>query len=255
MKNEYLTTEIRESIGIITLNYSQTLNSINEKMMSELVEQLQEYEQNEQVKVIVLKGIEKSFAAGLDIKELANDLNDAKTSVRHMQKDFNSLLRIQKPIIAVVSGFALGAGCEIVLACDIVIAADNAKFGLPELSLGLLPCFGGCGLLAARIGKAKAMDIVLSGKAMSADEAEQAGLVSRVVTPEALDEEYLKLARRIASFSQDAVLAAKKVICEQSAPSHLFFENLFSLNRIESEEFRQILQTYAAKKPSEAENA
>lgn len=248
MTTEYITKEIRENIGIITLNNPQTLNSINEKMMEELTDLLQRFDKDEQVKVIVLKGIEQSFAAGLDIKTLAADLSGAKISLQKMQEEFNSVLRLQKPLIAAVSGFALGVGCELVLACDIVLATNNAKFGLPELSLGLLPCFGGCGLLATRIGKAKAMDLILTGKAMSADEAEQCGLISRIVTPESLEEEYLKVARRISMLPQDAVATAKKSICEQTLSSHLFFENLFSLNRIESEEFRQVLQAYAAKK-------
>ena len=252
MKTDYIATEIRENIGIITINNPQTLNSINEQTMCALVEQLQKYDQNNLIKVIVLKGIEQSFVAGLDVKALAADLGEAKTSIQNMQNYFNLILRIQKPIIAAVSGFALGVGCELALACDIVLATDDARFGLPELSLGLLPCFGGCSLLSARIGKAKAMDVILSGKAMSAEEAEQSGLVSRLVTSESLEEEYLKLARRISTLPQEAVLAAKKVICEQNSVTHIYFENLFSLNRIESEEFRQILQAYAAKKPSDA---
>ena len=248
MITDYIIPEIRENIGIITLNNPQTLNSINKKMMQELSEQLLIFDQNEQVRVIVIKGIEQAFAAGLDIKDFAIDSNEAKKSLQEMQENFALIFKIKKPLIAAVSGFALGTGCEIALACDIVLATDDAKFGLPELSLGLLPCFGGCSLLVKRVGKAKAMDMILTGRAMLADEAEQCGLISRVVSAESLEEEYIKVARRISAIPQEAVVAAKKVISEHSVVSHMSYENLFSLNYIESESFRQNLQIYASKK-------
>ena len=144
MKIDYIAAEVRENIGIITLNNPQTLNSINEKMLGELSWQIGEFEKNEQVKVMVIKGIEKSFAAGIDIKELAANLGNAQDIMRNMQKHFGTLRNARKPIIAAISGFALGIGCEIALSCDIVLASDSARFGLPELSIGLLPCFGGC---------------------------------------------------------------------------------------------------------------
>jgi len=250
MRAEYIAAEIRENMGVITLNNTQNLNSVNEKMLRELAEQITEYEDHQTVKVIVIKGTEKSFAAGLDIKNLAANLGQAKEILQNMQLSFQTLREAKKPLIAAVSGFALGIGCEIALCCDIVLATDNARFALPELSIGLLPCFGGCGLLTARIGKARAMDMILSGRALLAEDAEKAGIVSRIVTDEALTEEYTKLAQRIADLPKNTVLSAKKIIRYYAEPQAQAFENLLSLNSVDSSEFKQTLMTYAQKKTS-----
>ena len=245
MKIDYIAAEVRENIGIITLNNPQTLNSINEKMLGELSWQIGEFEKNEQVKVVVIKGIEKSFAAGIDIKELAANLSNAQDIMRNMQKHFDTLRHARKPIIAAISGFALGIGCEIALCCDIVLATDSARFGLPELSIGLLPCFGGCRMLVERIGKAKAMDMILTGRAISAEEAESAGLISRVVSEISMSEEYTKIARRIAALPQDTVSAAKKIMKQNEQTT---LENLLALNCIESGTFKNTLLNFARKK-------
>lgn len=255
MKAVFVSAEIRENMGVITLNNPQTLNAITENMLKELAAQIDEYEANSSVKVIVLKGIEKSFAAGLDIKYLAANLNTAKNILQNMQDAFVSISSAKKPLIAAVSGFALGIGCEIIMHCDIVLAADNARFGLPELSIGLLPCFGGCGLLAARVGKAKAMDMILSGRALTAEEAEHAGLVSRIVTEAAMTEEYTKLAKRIAGLPQNTVAAAKKVIKSHTDSAYGDVENLLGLSSVESADFRKTLMNFAQKKPSTPEKA
>ncbi len=247
MKIDYIAAEVRENIGIITLNNPQTLNSINEKMLGELSWQIGEFEKNEQVKVMVIKGIEKSFAAGIDIKELAANLGNAQDIMRNMQKHFGTLRNARKPIIAAISGFALGIGCEIALSCDIVLASDSARFGLPELSIGLLPCFGGCQMLVERIGKAKAMDMILTGRAISAEEAESAGLVSRVVSEISMSEEYTKIARRIAALPQDTVAVAKKIIKHSEQTT---LENLLALDCIESGTFKNTLLNFARKKQS-----
>ena len=250
MKAEYIAAEVRENIGVITLNNPDNLNSINQKMLRELSEQITEYDQTKNVRVIVLKGIEKSFAAGIDVKSLAANLSNAKEMLQEMQDSFQVFLKTKKPLIAVVSGFALGIGCEIVMCCDIVLATDTARFGLPELSIGLLPCFGGCHLLTQTVGKAKAMDMILSGRALLAEEAEKAGIVSRIVTEESLTEEYTKLAQRIASLPQNTVLRAKKIISQSVLSDLAETENLLSLSSVESSEFKQSLMAYAQKRPS-----
>lgn len=255
MKAEYIAAEIRENVGIITLNNPNNLNSINEKMLRELSDQILEYDNSKHVRVIVLKGIEKSFAAGLDVKSIAANLSNAKEILKNMQTSFQSILTAKKPLIAAVSGFALGIGCEIVMCCDIVLATETARFGLPELSIGLLPCFGGCHLLTKTVGKAKAMDMILSGRALLADEAEKAGLVSRIVTSESLTEEYTKLAQRIASLPQSTVLRAKRIISQAAQSPQAELENLLSLSSVESSEFKQSLMSYAQKKPSNAAKA
>lgn len=256
MKTEYIAAEVRDNnIGIITLNNPQTLNSVNEQMLGEFVWQLREFNNNEQIHVIVIKGIEKSFAAGIDIKELAANIGKAKIIMRNMQHNFQTLISCRKPLIAAVSGFALGIGCEIALCCDIVLATDNARFGLPELSIGLLPCFSGCGLLTERIGRAKAADMILTGRALSADEAETAGLVSRIVTAETLEEEYIKIARRIAALPQTPVSAAKRIISEHDQKTSADLETLLCLNCIESGDFKQTLKNFASPKSSGTEKA
>jgi len=253
MKSDYIAAERHDNIGIITLNNAKTLNSVNEKMLEELALKIREYDNLDQVKVIILKGIEKSFATGIDIKELAENIANARAIIARMQQSFEIIKNTNKPIIAVVSGFVLGIGCEIILSCDIVLATDNARFGLPELSIGLLPCFGGCGLLSNRIGKAKAMDMILTGKAFSADEAEQIGLISRIVTESAMVEEYTKIAQRIASLPPKTVSLAKKIITNGSLHQTINTENVISLNHIESGEFKQSLLNFANKTSSSTE--
>lgn len=249
MTNEFIATEINDSTGIITLNSPRSLNSFGEKMLHELVAQIKDFDNNEQVKVIVIRGIDQSFAAGIDIKELAADISHAKDKIRIMQNDFRIFFSVRKPIISLVSGFALGIGCEIVLCSDIVLATDNARFGLPELSIGLLPCFGGCRLLTSRIGKALASDMILTGRALSAEEAEKSGLVSRIVTKASIMEECTKIVRRISALPQDLVFTVKRLTGNYDIQSDLFLENQLSLNCFDSGDFRQALLTFAAQKP------
>ena len=250
MNTEYIATEIQENIGIITLNNPKTLNSINEKMIMELAFKIDEFNKINNVRVIVLKGIEKSFAAGIDIKELANNIGDAGKIIKNMQHCFDSIVNSEKPIIATVSGFALGIGCEIALACDIILATDSAKFGLPELSVGLLPCFGGCSMLMNNIGRAKMTDMLLTGKAMSADEAEKSGLISRIVTEDNLTEEYTKIAQRIAMLPQNSVTTAKKSVVALTSNQGINMEKIICLSHIESGDFKQTLKNFANKTSS-----
>ena len=254
MRNEFITAETRESIGIITINNPKNLNAINAKILQELAEQIEEYDNNNKILCIVLKGIEKSFAAGLDIKEIAANLSQAQTLMHDMQHNFQVLATAKKPLIAAVSGFVLGAGCEIVLGCDIVLATDSAKFGLPELSIGLLPCFGGVSALVSRIGKAKAMDMLLTGKALSADEAERAGLISRIVNESSLEEEYIKIGRRIAALPKNTVALLKKLIFETNKNQNVLLENVLSRYCLDSDDFKNSLANFAAKTTSTPPN-
>ena len=241
MDNKYIATEFHDFIGMITLNNPVSLNTVGEGMIHELALQISDFEKNPEVKAIVIRGTEKSFAAGLDIEELAKHPEAARSVIHHMQKDFQVLLCAEKPIISLVSGFALGIGCEIVLCSDIVLATDNARFGLPELSIFLLPCFGGCRLLSQRVGKAIAADMILTGRALSAEEAERHGLVSRIVTFSALMEESIKITRRLTNIPQNLLSTVKRLTKDNTVLSDLFLEQQLSLDCLDSEKFHQIL--------------
>ncbi len=241
MDNKYIAAEFHDFVGMITLNNPGTLNAVGENMLHELATQISDFEKNPEVKVIVIRGAEKSFAAGLDIKELATHQEEAKSKLHRMQTDFQALLYAKKPIISLVSGFALGIGCEIALCSDIVLATDNARFGLPELSIFLLPCFGGCRLLSQRVGKAVAADMILTGRALSAEEAERHGLVSRIVPFSALTEESVKITRRLANIPQNLLSTVKRLTNDNTVLSDLFLEQQLSLDCLDSEKFHQVL--------------
>lgn len=209
---ETLLTEQREAVMLITLNRPQALNALNSTVMRELAEALQVCDADDAIGAIVLTGSEKAFAAGADIKEM-----QPVTFVSAYLTDFlggwETIAATRKPIIAAVSGYALGGGCELAMICDFIVASDTAKFGQPEITLGIIPGMGGSQRLTRAIGKAKAMDLVLTGRMMDVAEAERAGLVARVVAPERLIDEALEAAAKIASFSRTAVLMGKEAVC------------------------------------------
>ena len=211
MAYENILTEIKGKVAIITLNRPKALNALNNAMMVEVARALDEFEEDAGVGCIILTGSEKAFAAGADIKEI-----QSLTYIDLINNDpiqvWDRIARSRKPVIAAVAGFTLGGGCEIAMMCDFMIAADNAKFGQPEITLGVLPGAGGTQRLTRLIGKSKAMDMCLTGRMMGADEAEQSGLVSRVVPAEKLMDETLKAADKIASFSQPAVKLMKEAV-------------------------------------------
>ncbi len=208
---ETLLTERRDAVMLITLNRPQALNALNSTVMRELAEALRACDADDTVGAIVLTGSEKAFAAGADIKEM-----QPVTFVSAYLGDFlggwEAIAATRKPIIAAVSGYALGGGCELAMICDLIIASETARFGQPEITLGIIPGMGGSQRLTRAVGKAKAMDMVLTGRMMDATEAERAGLVARVVAPERLQEEALEAANKIASFSRTAVLMAKEAV-------------------------------------------
>ncbi len=211
MAYETILVETRGKVGLITLNRPQALNSLKSAVERDLVAALEAFEADAGIGAIVITGSEKAFAAGADIKEMSE-----KSYIDMYASDFfsgwDALLRIRKPIIAAVSGYALGGGCELAMMCDFIIAADNARFGQPEITLGVMPGMGGSQRLTRFVGKAKAMDMCLTGRMMDAAEAERAGLVSRVVPAGELIEETLKAAARIAEFSLPAVMMVKEAV-------------------------------------------
>lgn len=211
MAYETILVETRERVGLITLNRPKALNALNSKVLEEVVGALEAFDENPRIGAIVITGSEKAFAAGADIKEMAS-----KSYVDAYMEDlfagWEGLTRVRKPIIAAVAGYALGGGCELAMMCDIIIAAENAKFGQPEITLGVMPGMGGSQRLTRFVGKSKAMDMCLTGRFMEAEEAERSGLVSRVVPPGELIEEALKAAETIAGFSLPAVMMTKEAV-------------------------------------------
>lgn len=211
MAYETILVETRERVGLITLNRPKALNALNSKVLEEVVAAAKAFDENPRVGAIVLTGSEKAFAAGADIKEMASK-NYVDAYLEDLFAGWEGLTRVRKPIIAAVSGYALGGGCELAMMCDFIIAADNAKFGQPEITLGVMPGMGGSQRLTRFVGKSKAMDMCLTGRMMDAAEAERSGLVSRVVAPGELIEEALKAADKIADFSLPAVMMTKEAV-------------------------------------------
>ena len=211
MAYETILKEINGRVALLTLNRPQALNALNAQLISELNHALDELERDRDIGCIVLTGSAKAFAAGADIKEMA-ELTYPQIYLDDLFSDSDRVASRRKPIIAAVSGFALGGGCELALMCDFILAADNARFGQPEIKLGVLPGMGGSQRLTLAVGKAKAMDLCLTGRMMDAAEAERAGLVSRVVTHEQLLEEALAAAQAIAGMAPLAALANKEAV-------------------------------------------
>ncbi|MGD9786118.1 MAG: enoyl-CoA hydratase [Hyphomicrobiaceae bacterium] len=211
MAFECIVVETRGRVGLITLNRPKALNALNNQLIGELNSALDTFEADAGVGAIVITGSEKAFAAGADIKEM-----QAKTYQQVYAEDFISswerITRCRKPVVAAVAGFALGGGCELAMMCDFIIAADTAKFGQPEITLGIMPGAGGTQRLTRFVGKSKAMEMCLTGRMMDAAEAERAGLVSRVVAADALLDEALKAAGKIAAMSLPAVMMTKETI-------------------------------------------
>ena len=199
-------------VGVVTLNRPKQLNALNDQLMDELGAALKAFDADESVGCMVLTGSEKAFAAGADIGAMASYGFADVYKGDYITRNWEQIRQIRKPVIAAVSGFALGGGCELAMMCDFVIAAENARFGQPEIKLGIIPGAGGTQRLPRAIGKAKAMDLVLTGRMMDAQEAERAGLVSRVVALDKLMDEALAAALMICDYSQIAVMAAKESI-------------------------------------------
>jgi len=212
MAYEHILVETRGAVGLITLNRPKALNALSSPLMAELTQALDAFEADSSIGAMVLTGSEKAFAAGADIKEM-----QTKTWSEAYMEDFitagwERLTRCRKPVIAAVAGFALGGGCEVAMMCDFIIAADNAKFGQPEVNLGIPPGAGGTQRLTRFVGKSKSMEMCLTGRFMDAEEAERAGLVSRVVPAADLLDDAIKTAEAIASKSMAANMIIKEAV-------------------------------------------
>ena len=212
MAFETIIVEVEDHVALIRLNRPDALNALNSQLLGELAEALKEADENDKVRCIVLTGSEKAFAAGADIKEMSE-----KSFVDMFLSNFfagegDAVVNTRKPIIAAVSGYALGGGCELAMMCDFIIASDTAKFGQPEINLGVIAGIGGTQRLTRFVGKSKSMDMHLTGRFMDAEEAERSGLVSRVVPAKKLLEEAMVAAQKIADKSMPSVLAAKEAV-------------------------------------------
>ena len=246
-------TESRGRVGLITLNRPQALNALNNQLMREVMDVLESFDKDDDIGAMVITGNEKAFAAGADIKEMAD-----KSITEMMDRDhvavFGRIRTIRKPIIAAVSGWALGAGCEVAMACDMIVASESAKFGQPEITIGVIPGAGGTQRLVRAVGKAIAMEMILNNRTLNAQEAHQFGLVNRVVPVEGYLDEALKLADEIASRAPLALRAAKKLVnqsyeltlSEGLAEEKQAFYNLFA-----SEDQKEGMNAFIAKRKPE----
>jgi enoyl-CoA hydratase len=204
--------ERRGAVGIATLNRPQALNALNAPLIGELAAAIDEFEHDDAIGAIVLTGNDKAFAAGADVKEMAGKTYPETYLDDFITDGWERVAQCRKPVVAAVAGFALGGGCEIAMMCDIVVAADNARFGQPEITLGTIPGAGGTQRLARFVGKAKAMDLCLTGRMMDAAEAERAGLVSRIVPAADLLTEAVKVAERISEMSRPIAMMVKESV-------------------------------------------
>jgi enoyl-CoA hydratase len=256
MPEEAIVTETRRRVGVIRLNRPKALNALNATLKDELLAAAERFDADPNVGCIVITGSDKAFAAGADIKEMANK-SYIDVFAEDFAADYERLTRVRKPIVAAVAGFALGGGCELAMMCDVIIAADTAKFGQPEIKLGVIPGMGGTQRLIRAVGKAKAMDLILTGRMMDAVEAERSGLVARVVPASVLMEEAIKIAETIASLSLPSLLAAKEAInraLETSLSEGLRFERRVFHGLFATHDQKEGMAAFVAKRPASFRN-
>jgi enoyl-CoA hydratase len=256
MSYEAIIVETHGRVGLIRLNRPQALNALNPAIRSELLAAAEAFDADPAIGCIVITGSDKAFAAGADIKEMV-DQSYMDVFLSDYAAAYERLTRVRKPIVAAVAGFALGGGCEVAMMCDVIIAADTAKFGQPEIKLGVIPGMGGTQRLTRAVGKAKAMDLVLTGRMMDAAEAERSGLVSRVVPAASLMEEAMKVAETIASMSLPSVLSAKEAInrsFEAPLDEGLRFERRVFHALFATEDQKEGMNAFIAKRPAKFKN-
>jgi enoyl-CoA hydratase len=256
MAYENITVETRGKVGLIRLNRPQALNALNRALVADLTRALDAFEADPNIGCMVITGSEKAFAAGADIKEMA-DKTFADAFLGDFAANWERAATMRKPVIAAVAGFALGGGCELAMQCDMIIAADNAKFGQPEIKLGIVPGIGGTQRFTRAVGKAKAMDIVLTGRMMDVEEAERAGLVARIVPLASLIDEAVKVAETIASMSLPSVLGAKEAVnraFETSLAEGVRFERRVFHSLFATADQKEGMAAFIAKRPPKFEN-
>jgi enoyl-CoA hydratase len=256
MSYETIIVETRGRVGVIRLNRPQALNALNSTLNAELARAIAAFDADSGIGCMLLTGSEKAFAAGADIKEMAD-----KSAIDMFMRDFagpwHAVAQARKPVIAAVAGFALGGGCELAMQCDLIIAADTAKFGQPEIKLGVIPGIGGTQRMTHAVGKAKAMDLILTGRMMDAAEAERAGLVARVVPAASLMDEAMKVAETIAAMSLPALIAAKEAVnqaFEASLAEGIRFERRVFHMLFATHDQKEGMAAFVEKRPAKFEN-
>jgi enoyl-CoA hydratase len=251
MSYENIIVETRDRVGWVRLNRLQRMNALNAALMIELDRALAGFDADPAIGCIVVSGSEKAFAAGADIGAMADWDYQKVLADDYITRDWEGIRRVRKPVIAAVAGYALGGGCELAMACDIVIAADTAKFGQPEITIGTMPGFGGTQRLPRAVGKSKAMDWCLTGRMIDAAEAERSGLVARVVAADRLEAEALETAAKIASFSLPVVRKIKEAInraYESSLAEGLLFERREFHSTFAFEDQKEGMRAFVAKR-------
>src|SRR6516164_9802382 len=255
-KSETVLVETRGRVGLIRLYRPQALNALNSALVADASRAVDAFEADSNIGCMVITGSEKAFAAGADVKQMANQ-SFIEAYMGNFAADWDRLANARKPTIAAVAGFALGGGCELAMQCDIIIAADNAKFGQPEIKLGVIPGIGGTQRFTRAVGKAKAMDIMLTGRMMDVQEAERAGLVARIVPLASLLDEALKTAETIAAMSLPSVLAAKEAVnvaFETSLAEGVRFERRVFHSLFATTDQKEGMAAFIAKRPAKFEN-
>ncbi len=252
MAYETILTETKDAVGVITFNRPKALNALCARLIEELNLALDAFEADDGVKAMVITGSERAFAAGADISEMQDQ--DFVSVIKHdFIEPWERITRCKKPVIAAVAGYALGGGCELAMMCDIVIAAEGAKFGQPEITLGTIPGSGGTQRLTRAVGKSKAMDMILTGRMMDAEEAERSGLVSRVVPADTLLDEALAVAGKIAEMSAPVVAMAKEAVnrsYEMTLSEGVRFERRLFQSTFATDDRREGMAAFVEKRPA-----
>ena len=251
MTYKNIIAELNGGVGIVTLNRPKAMNALSDALMEELTAALDDFEADADIGCIVITGSEKAFAAGADIKEMQSKSYMDAYLDDFITRNWERVTTCRKPVIAAVAGYALGGGCELAMMCDFIIAADTANFGQPEITLGVLPGAGGSQRLTRLVGKSKAMDMCLTGRIMDAEEAERAGLVSRVVAADDLLEETLKTAAKIAAMSLPAAMMVKEAVSraeETSLSEGIRFERRLFHSAFATEDQKEGMDAFAAKR-------